>query len=60
MEIGLPDEVKLSIYLKMDQNDKTGMAVSKILQKIIDDEPIDSEEKKKLLEYIRSVNSVRY
>ena len=36
-----------------------GMAVSKILQKIIDDEPIDSEEKKKLLEYIRSVNSVR-
>lgn len=59
MEIGLPDEVKLSIYLKMDQNDKTGMAVSKILQKIIDDEPIDSEEKKKLLEYIRSVNSVR-
>lgn len=60
MEIGLPDEVKLSIYLKMDQNDKTGMVVSKILQKIIDDEPIDSEEKKKLLEYIRSVNSVRY
>ncbi len=46
MEIGLSNEVQLSIYLKMDPKNETDRMVSKILQRIIDDKPIDLEEKR--------------
>ena len=46
MEIGLSNEVQLSIYLKMDPQNETDRIVSKILQRIIDDKPIDLEEKR--------------
>ena len=58
MEIGLSNEVQLSIYLKMEKNE-TDRIVSKILQRIIDDKPIDLEEKKELLKYIRVANGER-
>lgn len=59
MEIGLSNEVQLSIYLKMDPQNETDRIVSKILQRIIDDKPIDLEEKKELLKYIRVANGER-
>lgn len=59
MEIGLSNEVQLSIYLKMDPKNETDRIVSKILQRIIDDKPIDLEEKKELLKYIRVANGER-
>ena len=59
MEIGLSNEVQLSIYLKMDPKNETDRIVSKILQRIIDDKPIDLEGKKELLKYIREANGER-
>ena len=43
----------------MDPKDETDRTVNKVLQKIVDDDPIDSEEKKQLLMYIRVANSER-
>lgn len=59
MEIGLSNEVQLSIYLKMDPQNETDRIVSKILQRIIDDKPIDLDGKKELLKYIRVANGER-
>ena len=46
MEKGLSNEEQLSIYLKMDLKNETKRTVSKILHKIIEDDPIDIQRKK--------------
>ena len=54
MEIGLTKEEGLAIYLRMDMKDESDMMIVSILQQILDDKSLSTEEKQSLLRYIRN------
>lgn len=56
MEIGLPLEKQLAMYLWMDLESEADMAVACTLEKIRNREEADREEISELLRYIREIN----
>lgn len=56
MEMGLPAEKRLALYLVMDYSDENQRDVINTLQKIVDGEELERDQLSRLLVYIRQIN----